>query len=348
MKKREFNNNLLYGLLPTESEGIELLVELALDLRWSWNHAADALWRELDEALWEKTSNPWIILQTVSRDHLENKLSDADFRARLDRLMKEREHSLSTPAWFQQAHPDSQLSRVAYFSMEYMISDALPIYVGGLGNVAGDQLKSASDLGVPMVAVGLLYQQGYFRQEIDKNGEQLARFPINDPGQLPITPLRLPGGEWLRLEVRLGEFTVWLRTWQARVGRVKLYLLDSNDMVNNAFHRSITSAVYGGGSDLRIQQEIILGIGGWKLLKALGVRPEVCHLNEGHAAFVILERARLHAANRRGLRCGPGRDARRKPVHHPHGRTGGFRSLQPGPDEEVFRKIRSGRFTDRP
>ena len=176
--------------------------------------------------------------------------------------------------------------------MEFMLSEALPIYSGGLGNVAGDQLKAASDLGVPVVAVGLLYQQGYFRQVIDKDGAQQALFPYNDPGQLPITPLRRPNGEWLRLELDLPGYPVWLRAWQVQVGRVTLYLLDSNDLANFPANRGITSELYGGGPELRLQQEIVLGIGGWRLLQALGIQPEVCHLNEGHAAFAILERAR--------------------------------------------------------
>ncbi|MEP6606857.1 MAG: alpha-glucan family phosphorylase, partial [Nitrosospira sp.] len=176
--------------------------------------------------------------------------------------------------------------------MEFMLSEALPIYSGGLGNVAGDQLKAASDLGVPVVGVGLLYQQGYFRQVIDKNGEQQALFPYNDPGQLPITPLRQPNGEWLRLEIALPGYSVWLRAWQVQVGRVKLYLLDSNDAANFPVHRGITSELYGGGPELRLKQEMLLGIGGWRLLRALGIQPEVCHLNEGHAAFAVLERAR--------------------------------------------------------
>ena len=173
-----------------------------------------------------------------------------------------------------------------------MLSEALPIYSGGLGNVAGDQLKAASDLGVPVVGVGLLYQQGYFRQVIDKNGEQQALFPYNDPGQLPITPLRQPNGEWLRLEIALPGYSVWLRAWQVQVGRVKLYLLDSNDAANIPAHRGITSELYGGGQELRLKQELLLGIGGWRMLRALGIQPDVCHLNEGHAAFAILERAR--------------------------------------------------------
>ena len=173
-----------------------------------------------------------------------------------------------------------------------MLSEALPIYSGGLGNVAGDQLKAASDLGVPVVGVGLLYQQGYFRQVIDKNGQQQALYPYNDPGQLPITPLRQPNGEWLRLEIALPGYSVWLRAWQAKVGRVNLYLLDSNDAANFPVHRGITSELYGGGPELRLKQEMLLGIGGWRLLRALGLEPEICHLNEGHAAFAVLERAR--------------------------------------------------------
>ena len=173
-----------------------------------------------------------------------------------------------------------------------MLSEALPIYSGGLGNVAGDQLKAASDLGVPVVGVGLLYQQGYFRQVIDKDGAQQALYPYNDPGQLPITPVRRPDGEWLRLEIALPGYSVWLRAWQVQVGRVKLYLLDSNDAANFPAHRGITSELYGGGPELRLKQEMLLGIGGWRLLVALGIQPEVCHLNEGHAAFAVLERAR--------------------------------------------------------
>jgi starch phosphorylase len=157
--------------------------------------------------------------------------------------------------------------------------------------VAGDQLKAASDLGIPVIGVGLLYQQGYFRQVIDKNGAQQALFPYNDPGQLPITPLRQANGEWLRLKIALPGYSVWLRAWQVQVGRVKLYLLDSNDAANYPAHRGITSELYGGGPELRLKQELLLGIGGWRLLAALGIQPEVCHLNEGHAAFAVLERA---------------------------------------------------------
>jgi glycogen phosphorylase len=271
---------------------VDALASLALDMRWSWNHEADKLWQRLDPSLWELTHNPWIVLQTVAHDQLEQQMADPEFRDMLDDLVKTKQTNLSSPSWFQENHANAPLTSVAYFSMEFMLSEALPVYVGGLGNVAGDQLKSASDLGVPVAAVGLLYQQGYFRQQIDKDGNQQALFPFNDPGQLPVTPLRLPNGEWLRIKVSLSGYPVSLRTWQVRAGRVTLYLLDSNDPVNLPMHRGITSEIYGGGPDLRIQQEILLGIGGWKLLRALGIKPEVCHMNEGHSAFLVLERAR--------------------------------------------------------
>jgi len=283
----------LYNLLPAEIEGFDALAELALDMWWSWNHATDEVWRQLDFKLWELTHNPWVVLQTVSRDRIERALADTIFRQNLEKLMQTRRQTMEAPAWFQQNHARESLNCTAYFSMEFMLSEALPIYSGGLGNVAGDQLKAASDLGVPVVGVGLLYQQGYFRQVIDKDGAQQALFPYNDPGQLPITPVRQEDGEWLRLEIALPGYSVWLRAWQAQVGRVKLYLLDSNDAANFPAHRGITSELYGGGPELRLKQELLLGIGGWRLLSALGLQPEVCHLNEGHAAFVVLERARI-------------------------------------------------------
>jgi starch phosphorylase len=292
MSREILVNQTQYNVLPLDIEGVDSLAELALDLRWSWNHAADDLWRQLDPSLWDLTHNPWVILQTVSRSDLESVLAKPGFREKVKGLVNANRQGTSAPAWFQQTHPRDPLTSVAYFSMEFMLSEALPIYSGGLGNVAGDQLKAASDLGVPVTGVGLLYQQGYFRQVIAKDGTQQALYPYNDPGQLPITPLRKTNGEWLRLEIKLPGYSVWLRTWQVQVGRLKLYLLDSNDAANFPAYRGITSSLYGGGPELRLRQELILGIGGWRLLRALGIQPQVCHLNEGHAAFAILERAR--------------------------------------------------------
>jgi starch phosphorylase len=274
-----------------EIDGFESLAELALDLSSSWNHATDRLWRELDPILWELTQNPWVVIQTVSREKLRLIVGDPVFRKNLNNLVQAKRDAAQAPVWFHKTYPKSALNCVAYFSMEFMLSEALPIYSGGLGNVAGDQLKAANDLGVPVVGVGLLYQQGYFRQVIGREGAQQALFPYNDPGQLPVTPLRHADGEWLRLEIALPGYSVWLRAWQVQVGRVMLYLLDSNDAANFPAYRGITSQLYGGGVELRLKQELVLGIGGWRLLEALGIQPEVCHLNEGHAAFAVLERA---------------------------------------------------------
>lgn len=278
-------------------EGFEALLGLALDMRSSWNHATDWIWRQLDEQLWSQTRNPWVVLQTVSADTLRQVLGDADVRRRLATLVEARRQAAEAPAWFQQAHPQAPLGAVAYFSMEFMLGESLPIYSGGLGNVAGDQLKAAGDLGVPVYGIGLLYQSGYFRQTIDSAGAQRALNPFNDPGQLPVTPLRQADGEWLRVRLELPGQPIWLRAWQVQVGRVRLFLLDSNDMANYPVHRGITSQLYGGGSELRLTQELVLGIGGWQLLRALGLQPEVCHLNEGHAAFAVLERARQFMAD---------------------------------------------------
>ncbi len=271
---------------------LPLLEQLALDLRWSWSHGSDELWRRLEPRLWERTHNPWAVLRAVSGQPLERMLEDSAFRSRVTELAGAAREAMQRPSWFEQTHGTAALSRVAYFSMEFMLSEALPIYAGGLGNVAGDQLKGASDLGVPVVAVGLLYQQGYFRQVIDLDGSQQALYPYNDPDQLPIAPLRQANGEWLRLELVFPGGPLWLRAWQVQVGRLRLYLLDSNDMANYPAYRGITSELYGGGPELRLQQEIVLGVGGWRLLASLGIEPEVCHLNEGHAALAILERAR--------------------------------------------------------
>ena len=273
-------------------EGVEHLQELALDLFWSWNHSADELWGQIDAELWSLTHNPWVVLQTVSRKKLVQLCADSAFCQCIEDLIERRRRQFEGPAWFQQAHPDAQLGAVAYFSLEFMLSEALPIYSGGLGNVAGDQLKAASDMGVPVVGVGLLYQQGYFRQIIDAAGNQRELYPYNDPMQLPVIPVRGADGEWLRLEIELPGRKVWVRAWQAVVGRVKLYLLDSNDPANSPIERGVTSELYGGGPELRLAQEMLLGIGGWRLLEKLGVSVQVCHLNEGHAAFTVLERAR--------------------------------------------------------
>ena len=278
---------------------IDVLNELALNLHWSWNHMADPLWEALDSYLWHTTQNPWVILQTVSEDKVNALLATPDFQELVSTLLQHKHKFFSADAWFQKTHPKAEVSTIAYFSMEFMLTEALPIYSGGLGNVAGDQLKAASDLGVPVVGIGLLWGQGYFRQDFDANGNQRVLYPVNDPGQLPIQPLRRANGEWLRIQIQLPGAKIWLRCWQVLVGRTKLFLLDANDFANTAAHRGITGELYGGDSEMRLKQEIVLGVGGWRLLRELGLNPEVCHLNEGHAAFAVLERARYYMADHR-------------------------------------------------
>ena len=276
----------------TVPEGLEALIELALDTRWTWSHAGDALWRKLDAELWERTRSPWAILQNTPQGRLEALASDPVSQHELQRAVAERLRYLNEPGWFAQTHPDAPIKTVAYFSMEFGLSEAFPLYAGGLGILAGDYLKTASDLAVPVVGVGLLYQEGYFRQMVDASGRQLEAYPYNSPADLPIQPVMDLGGAWLRIELQLPGRTLHLRVWQANVGRVRLYLLDSNDLLNGPGDRGITARLYRGGVEMRLMQEFVLGISGWAMLGRLGIEADVCHLNEGHAAFVVVERAR--------------------------------------------------------
>jgi starch phosphorylase len=273
-------------------DGLKRLTELAFDLRWNAGDSADELWHAVDPEIWSATRNPVMILESISRARIEALASNESFLQRLAERVQAREHYLNAHSWMRDIAAQDALGCVAYFSMEFGLSEALPIYSGGLGMLAGDHLKTASDLGLPLVGVGLLYQQGYFHQSLDAEGKQLAFYPFNDPLWLPVMPVRDADGEWLCVELPFPGRTLTLRTWQVRVGRVNLYLLDSNDPRNDPRDRSITAELYGGGPEQRLQQEMVLGIGGWRLLGMLGLTCEVLHLNEGHAAFAILERAR--------------------------------------------------------
>src|SRR5579875_226341 len=275
--------------LPSQLLG---LYELAIDLRWSWNHAADSLWEFADPQLWHATNNPWLILQNLTEARIADLAATPAFVDELQRQVAARAEYLRTPTWFAEHHGADDLRPVAYFSMEFGLSEALPIYSGGLGILAGDHLKTASDLGVPLIGIGLLYQLGYFRQALDTEGNQRELYPYNEPGMMPVTPVPDGHGGWLRIELRMPGRPLRLRVWQVTVGRVALYLLDSNDPLNTPADRGITGELYGGGSEMRLQQEIVLGLGGWRLVERLRPDCQVCHLNEGHAAFAVLERAR--------------------------------------------------------
>ena len=281
--------------LPNLPECLSELRDLALDLRWTWSHEADALWAEVDSPLWRQTKNPWSVLQGANPQRLQHLANDNGFRARLGEFVAARRRYLDQPGWFASAHGADTVKTIAYFSMEFGLGAALPLYAGGLGVLAGDYLKTASDLAAPVVGIGLLYQEGYFRQIVDAEGWQQELYPYNEPAGLPLAPVILDEGGWLRIPLEFPGRTVHLRVWKATVGRVLLYLLDSNDPLNSPVDRGITAKLYGGGSEIRLMQEIVLGIAGWRAVEKLHPETEICHINEGHAAFAIIERAKQRA-----------------------------------------------------
>ena len=267
------------------------LVDLALDLRWTWSHAGDALWRSIDPETWEATRNPWFVLQNTRHERLDELAHDIAFMDSLRRLDGERHEHLRAHSWCARCVPGFA-KQIAYFSMEFGLGEAIPLYAGGLGILAGAFLKAASDLGLPVIGIGLLFQEGYFRQSIESDGQQHERYPYNDPASLPIQQVRARDGGWLRVSLSVDNRTIWLKVWLARVGRVNLYLLDTNDLLNSPSDRGITAKLYGGGPETRLLQELVLGVGGFRLLDTLGLAVDVVHMNEGHAAFAVIERAR--------------------------------------------------------
>lgn len=285
-------NRHAFVMLRALPAGLEPLAELALDVRWTWDHTSDKLWTMLDPDIWDQTRNPRSVLQYVPHERLEQAAHDPVFREELQQVVAARRIYLDERGWCRRRYPPQVLKTIAYFSMEFGLGEALPLYAGGLGILAGDVLKTASDLDVPMVGIGLLYQEGYFRQILDASGWQIEAYPYNDPLSLPVQPVLLSTGEWLRIPLELPGRTVFLRVWFVQVGRVKLYLLDSNDSLNSPADRGITSKLYEARPELRLIQEMVLGIGGWRVLVGLGIEADICHLNEGHAAFAVLERAR--------------------------------------------------------
>lgn len=277
---------------PEAPSEVSILQSLTLDLRWTWSHEGDALWSYVNDDLWERTHNPWVVLQNTPAERFKALAGDKEFIEQLSSFVSTRAQYMQTPGWFRGTKEAPLLGGVAYFSMEFGLGAALPLYAGGLGVLAGDFLKSASDLDVPIVGVGLLYQEGYFRQIVDAVGMQQEFYPYNEPASMPIEPVMLPDGSWVRVALELPGRVVQLRVWRATVGRVKLYLLDSNDVLNSPADRGITAKLYGGGTETRLMQEIVLGVGGWRVIEALHPEIDVCHINEGHAAFAIIERAR--------------------------------------------------------
>ncbi|MCW5824443.1 MAG: alpha-glucan family phosphorylase [Cyanobacteria bacterium TGS_CYA1] len=281
--------------LPPE---LECLKELAYNLRWSWDHETVSLFQRLDKDLWEKAGhNPVLMLGMISQEKLAEAASDDSFLAHLNRICENyQSYMLDQNHWYKKALKEAGKTNpgtIAYFSAEFGLSEALPIYSGGLGILSGDHVKSASELGVNLVGVGLVYQQGYFRQYLTPDGWQQERYPINDFYNLSILPVRDKDGNPVTISVELPGRNVYARIWKAQVGRVALYLLDTNTAPNTQEDQDITDALYHADRDIRIKQEIFLGVGGLRALKAVGIEPTVCHLNEGHSAFLGLERIRM-------------------------------------------------------
>lgn len=292
-----------YTVVSAIPESLQRLPELAYNIHWVWDHEAIELFRRMDQDLWEETDhNPVKMLGLISQSKLNALARDDGFQAHYARVLQNLDQYMNKAekAWYPQEYAPEEQPQIAYFSFEFGLAECLPNYSGGLGILAGDHLKAASDLAVPLVGVGLLYQEGYFRQYLNIDGWQQERYPINDFYTMPLRQMKDGSGQPIKIGVELPGRTVWAQIWQVRVGRVNLFLLDTNIPENDKDDQNLTDRLYGGDREIRIKQEILLGIGGLRALQAVGIEPSVYHMNEGHAAFLALERARL-MMERQGL-----------------------------------------------
>ena len=282
-----------FVIVPSLPEQLEPLRQLAYNIWWSWNHSARELFRRLDVELWEQVKhNAVTMLWQIDQQLLEEAARDDAYMAQLNRVMDTFYIYLNGRTWFEEQWPEHKDDPIAYFSAEFGLHESLPIYSGGLGVLAGDHLKAASDLGIPLVGVGLMYRQGYFIQELTEDGWQLENYPNYDFHQMAATQVKDPNGNPLHIQVPLGTRELKAQIWLVQVGRIHLYLLDSDIPENDHELRAITARLYGGDRKMRIRQEILLGVGGLRALRAIGIKPKTCHMNEGHAAFLALEHTR--------------------------------------------------------
>ena len=281
-------------------EGMERLRELAYDLWWSWSPLATRLFTWIDPDHWRRYHNPVELLINVEPHHWIRLLSDPEFRHAYEAVIQALDAYHARPRWYdQQGAPLS--GPVAYFSMEFGLHESLGVYSGGLGVLAGDHCKAASDLGIPLVGVGLLYRSGYFRQSVDADGFQQHVYPDNDFARLPVLPVQAPGGGVLTVPVDLPGRVVQAAVWKAQVGLVPVLMLDTDIPLNDPADRPIASILYVRGREMRLTQEIVIGVGGVRALRALNISPAVWHMNEGHVAFLGLERARERVQTGEGL-----------------------------------------------
>src|SRR4051812_39727176 len=283
-----------YSGLPPLPARIDRLAELATDLWWSWHAEGRVVFRQLDYTLWRSTAhNPVRMLWLIARTKLEAAASDPEYLRLYDRAIAALDDARSARnTWWSNRYPQLAGRSIAYFSAEFALHQSLPIYAGGLGVLAGDHCKEASDLGVPLIGIGFMYPQGYFHQHVSAEGWQEESYERLNWADAPIDQAMTPDGKPCITAVPLGDRSVLVAVWRVRLGRVTLYLLDTDLEENIPWDRELSARLYGGDRETRVQQEIILGIGGVRALKALGCEPGVFHLNEGHAAFVVLQRIR--------------------------------------------------------
>ena len=283
-----------FQVFPDLPQTLIPLQELAHNLWWVWHPDAVELFRRLDRDLWEDVNhNPVKMLGMMDQAHLVDIAADDSYLAHLNRVYGAFKAHLAETGWYHKAHGAKGNQLIAYFSAEFGIHESLPVYSGGLGVLAGDHLKSASEIALPLVGVGLLYRQGYFQQYLSADGWQQEAYPELDFYNLPVESLKYDDGTPVHVRVDLPDNAVFCQVWRAKVGRISLYLLDTNLPENSPADREITSRLYGGGTEMRIKQEIVLGIGGVRALEALNIVPTVFHMNEGHSAFLALERIRV-------------------------------------------------------
>jgi len=283
-----------FQVKPRLPEPLTPLLGLAHNLAWAWHQETRDLFGRIDRDIWESTNhNPILLLGSTSEERLQQLAGDDSFVSHMQECHKTLDQYCAADSWFQSNHPEFSNRTIAYFSMEFGIVESLTIYSGGLGILAGDFLKSASDLGVPLIGIGLLYQEGYLSQQLNIDGWQQERYPRADFYNLPIKTVKDDNGKTLLIDVPYPEHTVKARIIEVTVGRAKLYLLDANLEINKPADRTITRRLYGGDRENRIRQEIMLGIGGVRALAAMGLKPSLYHMNEGHSAFLAIERARL-------------------------------------------------------
>lgn len=299
-EKYQSKNPRSYVVVPSLPEKLKPLLEIAYNIWWAWNSEAVELFRRMDRDLWEESyHNPIRLLGAIDQNRLQELANDNSFVSHLEQIHNDLNRYLKLSTWFDKSFPDQKNCRIAYFSTEYGLHESLPVYSGGLGILSGDHLKSASDMGLPLVGVGLLYRFGYFKQYLNFDGWQQEEYTENHFYRMPLQRVKDQNGKSINVSVDYTKGTINAEVWKVQVGRVPLYLLNSDIDENQPADREVTYQLYGGDREMRIKQELLLGVGGMRALRAVGIEPPVIHINEGHSAFLVLERIRTLMVERK-------------------------------------------------